>query len=209
MISPFKNLPVNIPFLDIKKWEQSEREGGEITFLRTFIATLGRGMGPWSLTTSRRDLAAETRKMKKYLASSPSTTRISQATSLLVTKLVWFRGWISGEWNGRYQHTILHLLKRRLVEDSQYLLALYPSRPFWVIICWVVVWMVLERLYVGSLEVSKRKWWMWRRFERGWSVRKGRRLNIRSRLKLRRSRQIGISRQGEMDLCYLQSCIEI
>jgi hypothetical protein len=48
MISPFKNLHVNIPFLDIKRWEQSERVGwrGEITFLRTFIATLGRGMGP-------------------------------------------------------------------------------------------------------------------------------------------------------------------
>jgi len=49
MISPFKNLHVNIQFFTLRTTDGNkgkEKGGVKITFLRTFMATLGRGMGP-------------------------------------------------------------------------------------------------------------------------------------------------------------------
>ena len=46
MISPFKNLHVNIPLFTLNGNKAKEKGGVKITFLRTFIATLGSGMGP-------------------------------------------------------------------------------------------------------------------------------------------------------------------
>ena len=48
MISPFKNLHVNIPFFHIKnhRWEQREREGGENYLLEDIHRDIGERDGP-------------------------------------------------------------------------------------------------------------------------------------------------------------------